>query len=68
MTWIKTATATFDQNEIVAVQYLPNNYSRTHDELVVSMRGGAQLTFSGDEATQLWDRLSEIGAVSTSDG
>jgi hypothetical protein len=59
MTWIKTNTAKFIEEEIVAVQYLPNNYSRGTDELIISLRGGAQLHFVGEEAIVLWKKLGE---------
>lgn len=60
MTWIKTNTAKFIEEEIVAVQYLPNNYSRGTDELIISLRGGAQLHFVGEEAIVLWGKLGDI--------
>ena len=57
MTWIKTERSRFMEEEIIAVQYLPSDYSRTNDELIVSLRGGSQLQFSHEEASQLWERL-----------
>ncbi|MEZ5426022.1 MAG: hypothetical protein R2747_07150 [Pyrinomonadaceae bacterium] len=57
MTWFKTKTARFIEEEMVAVQYLPSNYSRATPELVISLKGGAQMTFMGEEANELWERL-----------
>ncbi len=60
MNWIKTENSRFLEEEIVGVQYLPSNYSRTSDELIVSLRGGSQLHFTGEEASRLWTKLSEL--------
>lgn len=57
MTWVTTKTAKFVEEEMVAVQYLPNNYSRGTDELIISLSGGAQLHFVGEEAILLWERF-----------
>ncbi len=59
MTWINTNTAKFIEEEVVAIQYLPNNYSRGTDELIISLRGGAQLHFVGEEAIVLWENLGK---------
>jgi hypothetical protein len=63
MGWIKTKTARFIEEEIVAVQYLPSNYSRSTDELILSLRGGAQLKFAGEEANALWQRFEDEAAA-----
>jgi hypothetical protein len=57
MGWIKTEYSRFLEEEVIGVQYLPSNYSRTNDELIVSLRGGSQLQFSHEEANELWERL-----------
>lgn len=64
MTWIKTETARFIEEEIVAVQYLPSNYSRTNSELLIIMRGGGQMKFQGEEANTLWEKLGNQKSVS----
>ena len=68
MTWIQTEKARFVQEEVVAVQYLPSDYSRTSDELIVSLRGGAQLNFVGPEAVELWERLQSLWRVGADNG
>jgi hypothetical protein len=57
MNWITTKYAKFIEEEMVAVQYLPSDYSRTNAELIISLKGGAQLKFTGDEANELWERF-----------
>jgi len=57
MTWIKTEHARFLEEEIIGVQFLPSNYSRTNDELIVCLRGGSQLHFADGEANTLWEKL-----------
>lgn len=67
MNWIKTKTAKFIEEEVVGVQYLPSNYSRATAELVISLRGGAQMTFSGEEANELWERFKDKSPEEESD-
>ena len=67
MGWVKTKTARFIEEEIVAVQYLPSNYTRAAPELVISFRGGAQLKFSGAEADALWQQFEEVQTEEESD-
>ncbi len=59
MNWIKTKTAKFIEEEVVGVQFLPSNYSRASAQLIISLRGGAQMTFSGEEANDLWQRFED---------
>lgn len=70
MIWTKTKNAKFVEEEMVAVQYLPSDYSRTNSELIISLRGGAQLKFVGDEANELWERFghSEEGEEDAASG
>lgn len=58
MTWIQTETARFIEEEVVAVQFLPSNYSRANAELIVFLRGGGEMKFSGEEANKLWEKYS----------
>ena len=57
MTWIKTENAKFKKEEVVAFQYLPDNYSRTDPEFLIILRGGGNMRFIGEEATRLWERF-----------
>lgn len=57
MTWIKTESAKFIKDEVVGVQYLATNYSRTNPELIIFFRGGGEMKFIGDEAGVLWERF-----------
>lgn len=59
MTWIKTETARFIEEEVVAVQYLPSNYSRTNTELIIFLRGGGEMKFVGEEANSLWKKYGD---------
>ncbi len=56
MNWIKTKTARFIEEEIVAVQFLSSNYSRTNAELIVFLKGGGEMKFMGEEAIELWEK------------
>lgn len=57
MTWIKTDSAKFLKGEVVGVQYLGTNYSRTNAELILFFRGGGEMKFIGEEADVLWERF-----------
>lgn len=57
MKWIETDTARFLEEEIVGIQYLPSDYSRTNAELIIFLRGGGEMRFKGEEANGLWERL-----------
>ena len=57
MTWIKTESAKFIKDEVVGVQYLATNYSRTNAELILFFRGGGEMKFIGEEADVLWERF-----------
>jgi hypothetical protein len=59
MKWIKTDTARYIEEEIIAVQFLPSNYSRTNSELIIFLRGGGEMKFQGDEANVLWAKYGE---------
>ena len=65
MTWIQTKTARFIEEEVVGVQFLASNYSRANAELIVFLRGGGEMKFSGDEANQLWEKYSGKSGDST---
>jgi hypothetical protein len=59
MTWIQTKTARFIEEEVIAVQFLPSNYSRANTELIIFLRGGGEIRFSGEEANQRWEKYNE---------
>ena len=59
MKWIKTDTARFIEEEIIAVQFLPSDYSRTNSELIIFLRGGGELKFHGEEANKLWEKYGD---------
>ncbi|MEZ5344464.1 MAG: hypothetical protein R2681_02815 [Pyrinomonadaceae bacterium] len=56
MKWVETKTAKFIEEEIVGVQFLSSNYSRTNAELIIFLRGGGEMRFMGEEAIELWER------------
>ena len=60
--WVKTESARFVEEEMVAIQYLPSDYSRTNAELIIFLRGGGEMRFHGEEASSLWERFGTNAA------
>ena len=59
MKWTRTETARFVEDEIIAVQFLPSDYSRTNSELIIFLRGGGEMRFHGEEASTLWEKYGD---------